>query len=89
MSVTTKKIEAQEAGRRPEVHVINERCAGCEECVIRCPARALSLDRITWLAVADNQLCTGCRRCVRACPFSAITVDGPVLVPKRAAPGTN
>ncbi len=68
------------------VTVIADRCAGCQECVIRCPQGALSMDLVTWTAVADDEVCVGCRQCVRTCPFSAITVEGPLLVAERVDP---
>ena len=68
------------------VTVIADRCAGCQECVIRCPQGALSMDQSTWTAVADDEACVGCRQCVRTCPFSAITVDGPLMVAERVDP---
>lgn len=72
---------------QPHVTVLTDRCVGCQECVIRCPAGALSMDTGNWLAVADDTLCVGCRQCERTCPFSAITVDGPLAVSSRAEPG--
>ena len=71
---------------RPHVRVLVDRCAGCQECVIRCPAAALHMDTVTWVAVADSDACVGCRQCVRTCPFSAITVEGPILVAERHEP---
>ncbi len=65
------------------VQVLADRCAGCQECVVRCPAGALEMDTRRWVAVARDDLCVGCRQCVRTCPFSAIEVDGPVLVAER------
>jgi glutamate synthase (NADPH/NADH) small chain len=64
---------------RPVVRVLMDRCAGCQECVIRCPVSALDLDPATWTVFAHQELCVGCRQCVRSCPFSAIEVDGPVM----------
>lgn len=69
---------------RPRVTVLLDRCAGCEECIVRCPTGALSLDTKRWVAEADNSLCVGCRQCSRTCPFSAIEVSGPALVAERA-----
>jgi glutamate synthase (NADPH/NADH) small chain len=66
------------------VTVLTDRCAGCQECVIRCPTNALTMDSSSWTVLSDDSLCVGCRQCVRTCPFSAITVDGPVLVSSRA-----
>ena len=68
---------------RPQVHVLVDRCAGCQECVIRCPAGALDMDPGRWVAVADDERCVGCRQCVRTCPFSAIVVTGPALAGTR------
>jgi glutamate synthase (NADPH/NADH) small chain len=71
--------------RRADCHVtvLVDRCAGCQECVIRCPTGALGMDPGRWVAVADDEACVGCRQCVRTCPFSAIVVEGPLLVAPR------
>ncbi len=68
---------------RAACHVLIDvgRCAGCQECVVRCPEDALTLDPISWTAVAHDEDCVGCRQCVRTCPYSAIEVEGPVLDP--------
>ena len=68
------------------VTVLVDRCAGCQECVIRCPAGALSMEPITWTAIADDAACVGCRQCERVCPFSAIVVEGPLAVADRYDP---
>lgn len=65
------------------VHINEERCAGCQECVIRCPVHALSIDPEKWVAEANDELCVGCRQCERVCPYSAIAVTGPVVVAPR------
>lgn len=67
----------------PHVLVNDERCAGCQECVIRCPAGALDLDPVAWKVVGSDPLCVGCRQCERTCPFGAIAVTGPLLVAPR------
>ncbi len=68
---------------QPVVDVLVDRCAGCQDCIVRCPTGALSMDTRRWVAVADSELCVGCRQCVRTCAFSAITVDGPMIVGPR------
>ncbi len=78
--------EAPAPAAQPHVTVLTDRCAGCQECVIRCPAGALTMDASRWVAVADDALCVGCRQCERTCPFSAINVEGPLLVAGRADP---
>ena len=67
-----------------QVHINQERCAGCQECVIRCPTHALSIDPEKWVAEADDALCVGCRQCERVCPYSAIAVTGPLVVAARS-----
>jgi glutamate synthase (NADPH) small chain len=71
---------------RPHVSVLVDRCAGCQECVVRCPTGALGMDPATWTVLADDAACVGCRQCVRTCPFAAITVAGPMLVGDRFDP---
>ena len=65
------------------VTVLTDRCAGCQECLVRCPTNALTMDSGSWTVLADDSICVGCRQCVRTCPFSAITVEGPILVSSR------
>ncbi|MDE3202589.1 MAG: FAD-dependent oxidoreductase [Acidobacteriota bacterium] len=65
------------------VTVLTDRCAGCQECLVRCPVGALDMDPERWVIVADDTSCVGCRQCVRTCPFSAIAVAGPVRVADR------
>lgn len=86
MATTLIGRVASRADRHPRAHVLTDRCAGCQECVVRCPTGALTMDHERWVAVADDERCVGCRQCVRTCPFSAITVTGPLTVaPRRVA----
>jgi len=84
--MTVRELSTQVTPTRPHVMVLTDRCAGCQECVIRCPAGALSMDMERWVALADSELCVGCRQCERTCPFSAIVVEGPLLVAPRVEP---
>jgi glutamate synthase (NADPH/NADH) small chain len=70
------QVETDQAGGGVRVWVDEGRCAGCQECVVRCPAGALSVNPTTWQAVATADLCVGCRQCERTCPFGAIAVEG-------------
>ncbi len=79
-----RRPQASPTGAQPVVSVLTDRCAGCQECVVRCPVGALAMDTDLWVAEADSSLCVGCRQCTRTCPFSAITVEGPALVAPRA-----
>ncbi len=76
-------IERRSETERPHVTVVEDRCAGCQECLVRCPTGAISMNFGSWIVVADDAACTGCRQCVRTCAFSAITVSGPMLVAPR------
>jgi len=71
-------------GQTPVITIVSDRCAGCQECVIRCPADALSMDEKRWIAVGNSNLCVGCRQCVRTCPFSAIYIEGDLQVLPRS-----
>jgi glutamate synthase (NADPH/NADH) small chain len=83
MSLSTERTSVWVPDTACQVLVLTDRCAGCQECIVRCPTGALSLDRGRWVAVADDQLCVGCRQCVRTCPFSAIKVTGTAQVAVR------
>ncbi len=63
----------------PHITVLSDRCAGCQECSIRCPSEALSFDETTWTVIGNDALCVGCRQCERTCPFTAIRIEGPML----------
>ncbi len=82
----TATISNTETRAERHVTVFVDRCAGCQECVIRCPAGALSMEPVTWTAIANDAACVGCRQCERTCPFSAITVEGPLAVSERYDP---
>jgi glutamate synthase (NADPH/NADH) small chain len=87
MTLTTTRImqNATQADPSPHVTVLVDRCAGCQECVVRCPTDALSMEPSTWTAISDDAFCVGCRQCVRTCPFGAIVVQGPMLVTARVS----
>ena len=85
MTVVDTTTNTDLAGER-HVRVLVDRCAGCQECVIRCPSGALSMEPVTWTALANNDACVGCRQCERTCPFSAIEVHGPLAVSARFDP---
>ncbi len=59
----------------PNVTVFSDRCAGCEECLVRCPTQAIEMDNFSWTITINNELCVGCMQCTRTCPFSAIKIE--------------
>lgn len=83
MTLLHRTSGSQTTVESPHVTIFADRCAGCQECVIRCPMGALTMDLVNWIAVADDDRCVGCRQCVRTCPFSAISVEGPLVVAAR------
>ena len=44
-------------------------CTACEQCIERCPARAINVDDV---AVVDDDKCLGCGLCASTCPTEAI-----------------
>lgn len=80
--------DSTDATSTPSIHVVIDRCAGCQECIVRCPTEALHMDPVTWTAVGDDKRCVGCRQCERTCPYAAIFIDGPQLVAPRVSLGT-
>jgi glutamate synthase (NADPH/NADH) small chain len=80
MTLTQSRITYLDA---PHVTVVVDRCAGCQECLVRCPTGAIALDVNSLVVVVDDSLCVGCQQCMRTCPFSAITVSGQTLLAPR------
>lgn len=70
----------------PHVEVLSDRCAGCQECLVRCPTGAITMDERRWVVRVDDAACVGCRQCVRTCPFGAIEVSGSLILAERCAP---
>lgn len=70
------------------VVVDKERCAGCRECIVRCPVGALDLDVSDWVCAPRGEDCVGCRTCERTCPYGAIEVTGPARVASPVEVGT-
>ncbi|MDA8146387.1 MAG: FAD-dependent oxidoreductase [Thermaerobacter sp.] len=64
-------------GPKPQVHIDQERCAGCTECLKECPRGCLSLDPGRWVVSWSGKDCAGCRSCQRVCPYGNIRVEGP------------
>lgn len=65
-----------------KVTVDNERCKGCEMCVIACPKEILALDKTITNSkgyhpahVTDQAKCIGCGSCTIMCPDVAIRVE--------------
>lgn len=73
----------EEAGNRmPRIIVDNNRCKGCEMCVIACPKEILELDHSITNSkgyhpahVLDESKCIGCGSCTIMCPDCAIIVE--------------
>lgn len=65
---------------RGAVVVNNERCKGCELCVVACPAGVLAMSKhvnakgYNYAFMANEEACTGCANCAVVCPDGCITV---------------
>jgi Pyruvate/2-oxoacid:ferredoxin oxidoreductase delta subunit len=70
------------SGFRPSID--RERCVGCETCVQRCPAGALSMNGD--VPQVDTRRCFGCGVCATGCPSEAIEM---VKRPEAAEPPIN
>ena len=62
------------------VVVNNERCKGCELCVIACPSKVLAMSKqvnskgYNYAYMIDEEACNGCANCGVVCPDGCITV---------------
>jgi NAD-dependent dihydropyrimidine dehydrogenase PreA subunit len=66
------------------IHITQELCTGCGDCVESCPVEAIRL--VNQRAVIANALCTKCEACLEACPNGAITaIPEPVPSPSTKA----
>lgn len=60
------------------VEIDAEKCSGCEECVIECPAEAIAMVEKggELKAEVSEVLCRGCGACAGICPTEAINLRG-------------
>lgn len=64
----------------PKVEIKEERCKGCEYCIIVCPKKVLGLAGsinsrgVKSAVVVNPQGCTGCSFCAIMCPDVCIEV---------------
>ena len=62
------------------IKVNNERCKGCEYCVLYCPQKIMGMSEglnskgYHYSVLIDEAKCTGCAICGRVCPDMAIEV---------------
>lgn len=61
--------------RKKEVHVIDNNCARCGNCIRKCNHHVLELvrdEKGTHIEVRHPSMCSGCGDCVNACKFKAL-----------------
>jgi 2-oxoglutarate ferredoxin oxidoreductase subunit delta len=72
--------EAQSVEKKPQqkhvIKIIEERCKGCELCVVYCPEDVLAMKDLV-VTIVNLDKCTGCMRCELFCPDFSIYVDLP------------
>jgi ferredoxin len=54
-----------------EARVDVEACIACEECLDRCPVKAITVEET---ALVDRNRCLGCGLCAGVCPNEALTL---------------
>ncbi|HNZ71228.1 MAG TPA: 4Fe-4S binding protein [Prolixibacteraceae bacterium] len=68
------------AKARGAVVVDNEKCKGCNLCVVACPYGVLNLNKevnskgYNYSYMENPELCIGCTNCGMVCPDSCLTV---------------
>lgn len=64
----------------PTVTIRDDRCKGCERCIVACPQQILKMTSqlnsrgFYYAYLAEPPRCIGCRMCAISCPDSAIEV---------------
>jgi 2-oxoglutarate ferredoxin oxidoreductase subunit delta len=64
----------------PSISIREERCKGCERCIVACPQQILAMSTqlnargFYFAQMASPPRCIGCRMCAISCPDSAIEV---------------
>jgi 2-oxoglutarate ferredoxin oxidoreductase subunit delta len=80
---TTTKAPRPKA-QRGYIHILEDRCKGCDLCIPECPVDIISKagsDRVNWMGwlpveVRDGEMkyCIACNLCAMICPDQAIEV---------------
>jgi len=60
--------------KRQIIHIDEDKCTGCEQCIINCPEGALAIVDGKARLVSDIQ-CDGLGACIGHCPEDAITIE--------------
>lgn len=61
----------------PEIHLWEQRCIACGDCVEVCPNSAVSLQE--GLRLWDREICTRCGRCAGICPAETVQLVGETM----------
>lgn len=68
----------QECAVEPKVLIEEDKCRGCELCVVYCPAKYLELSKalnkkgVSYARVKEQGKCLGCGVCFVVCPHCCI-----------------
>ncbi|NLM22128.1 MAG: 4Fe-4S binding protein [Peptococcaceae bacterium] len=68
-----RKVDTSWQGIYPDVKSVfsSTACKHCEkpECMLACPAEAITKEKLTGAVVVKQENCIGCRLCLEACPY--------------------
>ncbi len=67
-----KSLDVQIQPFSEDVRRDEKKCTHCGLCVVLCPTKALSVDRVSMRVDFDSNQCIACGACIRACPPRAM-----------------
>ena len=66
-------LEQNTIALEPITALVNEeKCTGCQLCLLTCPYKAIKFDPNNKTVMVDETLCRGCGTCVSTCPSGAM-----------------
>jgi formate hydrogenlyase subunit 6/NADH:ubiquinone oxidoreductase subunit I len=82
-------FEVREPFARTRGNVTNNvsACIFCGVCKLKCPAKALEVDRVAKTWTIDRLKCVICGRCVEVCPKKCLTMNAKYPAPDTARAG--
>lgn len=79
-------LEPPKPQKNYEVIFDNEKCDGCQLCIVFCPKELLGTDpdkfnnrMLHYVVFISDQACVGCRMCERLCPTASIFIKETIV----------